>query len=205
MPSRFTHNSIFILPWTRKFVWIKRGGCVDIWHSYNPSSLLFVSAIRSRQLFGYWKSTLNRGSPLYVCVPTVNNCKCSSFRSRFTHETYRCAHDKIHCERTQRSKEEKSDIRKKNEKRNINISLYEQLKLTKMFGLLVTVLSCSNRMRQSRYASLPTLAVTFCVLPPLVSKCGPYLQMKQKNIAHKLHVWFLWIETYKENKIWYAI
>lgn len=117
MPSRFTHNSIFILPWTRKFVWIKRGGCVDIWHSYNPSSLLFVSAIRSRQLFGYWKSTLNRGSPLYVCVPTVNNCKCSSFRSRFTHETYRCAHDKIHCERTQRSKEEKSDIRKKKRKK----------------------------------------------------------------------------------------
>lgn len=66
---------------------ITRGGYVDIWHSYWPSSLLFVSTMRSRQLFGYWNSTLNRESPLYVCMPTVSSCRLSLCGSRFTHDT----------------------------------------------------------------------------------------------------------------------
>lgn len=81
-------NYISNLPCTWKYVVITRGGYVEIWHSYWPSSVLLVSAIRNRQLFGYWNSTLNRESPLYVCMPTVSNCKLSLFGSRFTHDTY---------------------------------------------------------------------------------------------------------------------
>lgn len=77
------HNS----PWTLKNVLITLGGKEFTWHSYSPSSLLLAAAIFNRQLFGYWNSTLNRTSPLYVCIPTVSNCNLSSLGSRFTHDT----------------------------------------------------------------------------------------------------------------------
>lgn len=50
---------LYSLHLTKNWVRIARGGCVDIWHSYKPSSVLFASAIRKRQLFGYSNSTLN--------------------------------------------------------------------------------------------------------------------------------------------------
>lgn len=50
---------LYSLHLTKNWVRIARGGCVDIWHSYKPSSVLFASAIRKRQLFGCSNSTLN--------------------------------------------------------------------------------------------------------------------------------------------------
>lgn len=64
-----------------------RGGCVDIWHSYIPSSSLMADSIFRRQLLGYSKSTLCRGSALYACLPTVSSSKWLSPCCRRTHDT----------------------------------------------------------------------------------------------------------------------
>lgn len=79
------------LPLTCRFTWMTLVGCVETWHSYNPSSLLVAFVIFRRQLFGYWKSMVNRFSLVYVCWPTVNSSKplsMSIFSCRFTQETY---------------------------------------------------------------------------------------------------------------------
>lgn len=75
------------LPTTNRFFRMTRGGYVDIWHSYVPSSSLVALAIFSRQLFGYWNSMLYRVLPLYVCRPTVNRSSPLSPGFRLTHET----------------------------------------------------------------------------------------------------------------------
>lgn len=51
----YTPNHAFILylPLTYKFFCIILGGCVDIWHSYVPSSSFMADSIFSLQLFGY--------------------------------------------------------------------------------------------------------------------------------------------------------
>lgn len=65
---------------TVKLANIALGGCVDIWHMYNPASVRFTGFILSLQLLGYWYLTAIRLSPAYGAGPTVSSCAESVVR-----------------------------------------------------------------------------------------------------------------------------
>jgi len=70
-----------------RLTWMNLGGCVLIWHSYWPSSLLLTRLIRRRQLSGYWNSMVYLESPVYVCWPTVSRLIFSPLSWRRTQDT----------------------------------------------------------------------------------------------------------------------